>query len=205
MLSPILHPPLYVVGISGSPTDPSRSTVLLRHALKAMASSGAELDEVSVRDLPALALQQAEFANADVAHALAQVARADVVLVSTPIYKAAYSGLLKSFLDLLPQDGLRGKVVLPLATGGSSAHLLALDYALKPVLGALGARHILDAVFATDDQFDLGADQQRVPHASVLDRIDRALWPVVHRTAQPLGPLTPLLVRQMTGTSRMPC
>ena len=108
--------------------------------------------------------------------------------MSTPIYKAAYSGLLKSFLDLLPQDGLRGKVVLPLATGGSSAHLLALDYALKPVLGALGARHILDAVFATDDQFDLGADQQRVPHASVLDRIDRALWPVVHRTGPTAGP-----------------
>ena len=57
-----------------------------------------------------------------------------MVIVATPIYKAAYSGLLKVFLDLLPAEALRGKTVLPLASGGSVAHLLALDYALKPVL-----------------------------------------------------------------------
>ena len=56
------------------------------------------------------------------------------------------------FLDLLPPDWLRGKTVLPMATGGSTAHLLALDYALHPVLLALGARDVLDAVFAADAQ-----------------------------------------------------
>ncbi len=61
------------------------------------------------------------------------------VVVATPIYKAAYTGGLKALFDILPQSALRGKTVLPLATGGSPAHLLAIDYALKPVLSALGA------------------------------------------------------------------
>lgn len=83
-------------------------------------------------------LLHAQFEHPLIRQALAEVAQAHVVLIATPIYKAAYSGVLKAFLDLLPQDALRGKTVLPLATGGSIAHLLALDYALKPVLSALG-------------------------------------------------------------------
>ena len=65
---------------------------------------------------------------------LAQVANAQLIVVATPVYKAAYSGLLKVFLDLLPQTALAGKTVLPLATGGSPHHMLALDCALRPVL-----------------------------------------------------------------------
>ena len=67
------------------------------------------------------------------------LAAADAVVVTTPVYKAAYSGLLKVFLDLLPQYALRGKTVLPLATGGTPAHVLVIDYALRPVLTSLGA------------------------------------------------------------------
>ena len=69
------------------------------------------------------------------------VAAAEAIVLVTPIYKAAYSGLLKLFLDLLPQFALTDKVVLPLATAGSPAHVLALDYALRPVLSSLGVRH----------------------------------------------------------------
>jgi len=123
-------------------------------------------------------------------------------LVATPIYKAAYSGLLKSFLDLLPQDGLRGKTVLPLATGGSTAHLLALDYALKPVLGALGARHILDSVYATDAQFDTDPVLGRRPQAEVLERLARALAPL-EAPASRLAAAEHL--RRAHPTARMPC
>ncbi|MFB2646299.1 NAD(P)H-dependent oxidoreductase, partial [Raphidiopsis sp. BLCC-F218] len=70
----------------------------------------------------------------------------------TPIYKAAYTGLLKTFLDLLPQKAFTGKILLPLATGGTIAHLLAIEYGLKPVLFELGARHILSTVYAVDKQ-----------------------------------------------------
>ena len=58
------------------------------------------------------------------------------------MYQAAYSGLLKVFLDLLPQFAFRGKAVLPIVTGGSPAHVLAVDYALRPVLANLGAAHV---------------------------------------------------------------
>jgi SsuE family FMN reductase len=80
------------------------------------------------------------------------VAEADAIVIATPIYKASYTGILKAFLDLLPQDGLKDKLVLPLATGGSQSHLLALDYALRPVLQALDARQVFTSIYATSQQ-----------------------------------------------------
>ena len=65
----------------------------------------------------------------------------------------------------MPQDGLTGKSVWSLATGGSIAHLLALDYALRPVLAALGARSHIDPVYATDTPLEAaGADLVYVAH-----------------------------------------
>lgn len=50
------------------------------------------------------------------------------MIIATPIYKAAYTGVLKVFLDLLPTNALAGKIILPIGTGATPAHLLALDY-----------------------------------------------------------------------------
>lgn len=130
-----------IVSISGSPSQRSRSSWLLQLAQTRLEGSAGSSTFISVRELPAAALLVADIKSEPIRRALAQVAEADFVIVATPIYKAAYSGVLKLFLDLLPPDALRGKTVLPLATGGGLAHLLALDYALKPVLSALGARH----------------------------------------------------------------
>lgn len=138
--------------LAGSPSNPSRSTLLLHHVGNRLGSLGHACSKLHVLDLPAQALMQADFANADIKAAQALVAKADAVVVATPVYKAAYSGVLKTFLDLLPQDGLAGKLALPIATGGSQSHMLALDYALRPVLSALGARHILPSIYATDAQ-----------------------------------------------------
>ncbi|MBV8503508.1 MAG: NADPH-dependent FMN reductase [Paucibacter sp.] len=161
-----------IAAISGSPSLRSRSTALLQIALARL--EDAQQQTVHVRELPPAALLAADAQVPQIRAALAVVEAADLVIVATPIYKAAYSGLLKVFLDLLPQDALRGKTVLPLATGGSTAHLLALDYALKPVLTALGARHILDGVFATDAQLQ-PHEAGYLPDAALLRRIDRAL------------------------------
>jgi len=173
-----------VVALAGSPSAPSRSTALLRHALSRL-DDGVACSQIVLRDLPAAALVRADFDDPAIRRAREQVAEARVVVVATPIYKASYSGLLKSFLDLLPQDALRGKTVLALATGGSAAHLLALDYALKPVLAALGARHILDSVYAVDSQFAPHAVHGHVAHDEVVQRIERALAdaPVALRAA----------------------
>lgn len=139
-----------VVSVSGSPAARSRSACLLAAAEKALRQRGFSVRRIDVRELPPAALMLGQADDAALAQALAGVAQAQAVLIATPLYQAAYSGLLKTFLDLLPRAGLSGKPVLALASGGSLAHLLALDYALKPVLAALGARHVLDNVFATE-------------------------------------------------------
>lgn len=175
------HPitPCRVAALAGSPSARSRSAALLRQALRSLPAAGAAPAEIDIRGLPAAALLQADAREPALARALAQVQSAELVLVATPIYKAAYSGLLKVFLDLLPPDALRGKRVLPLATGGSLAHLLAVDYALRPVLAALGAREILDTVFATDAQFERDDEHGEAggwrPDAAVRERLQRAL------------------------------
>jgi FMN reductase len=138
--------------LAGSPSTPSRSGRLLHYAGQRLALLGHASRRLQVRDLPAEALLKADFKNEGIIAAAAEVAQAQALVIATPVYKAAYSGVLKAFLDLLPQDGLKGKLVLPLATGGSQSHMLALDYALRPVLSSLGARHVLPSIYATDAQ-----------------------------------------------------
>ncbi|MBW8843919.1 MAG: NADPH-dependent FMN reductase [Burkholderiales bacterium] len=170
---------MHITSISGSPSERSRSAWLTQLALTRLEGLTTQGNHIAVRELPAAALIAADAQDAAIAQAVQAVAEASLVIVGTPIYKAAYSGLLKLFLDLLPPEALRGKTVLPLATGGSAAHLLALDYALKPVLSALGARHVLDGVFATDAQLQRHESGRYVPDAELLVRLDRALEPVV--------------------------
>jgi FMN reductase len=140
--------------LGGSPSHPSGSTRLLQHIGQRLALHGHRATGLQVRDLPAAALLHAHFGDAAIAEALAQVDEADAIVIATPVYKASYTGILKAFLDLLPQDGLAGKLVLPLATGGSQSHMLMLDYALRPVLAALSARFILPSIYATSDQLE---------------------------------------------------
>lgn len=141
-----------VVTIAGSPDPNSRSTALLGLAARRLRSEGLRIRNIAVRELPASELLGADTKNAAIADALRAIEEASIVIVATPVYKAAYSGLLKAFIDLLPQSGLQDKAVLPIATGGSSAHLLALDYALRPVLASLGARVIVQSLFVSDGQ-----------------------------------------------------
>ncbi|HEX3480217.1 MAG TPA: NADPH-dependent FMN reductase [Kofleriaceae bacterium] len=144
-----------VVTITGSPSHPSRTAALALHVADQLRARGFELASINVRDLPARELLTAQVADPGIAAAIHHVERADAVVVATPIYKAAYSGALKVFLDLLPQFALAGKVVLPLATGGTLAHVLALDYGLRPVLVALGAQHIVNGLFILDKMLTL--------------------------------------------------
>jgi FMN reductase len=164
-----------VVLIAGSPCTPSRSSVLLEHVNWRLLNADAHCHTLALRDLPPAALLHAQADDPVLRSAIQRVQEADLVVIATPIYKAAYSGLLKVFLDLLPQDGLRGKSVLPLARGGSLAHLLAVDYALKPVLNALGARHIADTVFVSDSQLPRQPDGSYQAERTVIERVDRAL------------------------------
>jgi len=169
-----------VLLLGGSPSTPSTTWRLLQLVGERLAAQGHRTVALQVRELPAQALLRAELSDPAVAAAVAQVAEADAVVVGTPVYKAAYSGVLKVFLDLLPQDGLAGKLVLPLATGGSQSHMLALDYALRPVLASLAPRHILPSIYATSDQLPWRPEHGLVPAAPIAARIDDGIEQLIH-------------------------
>jgi SsuE family FMN reductase len=128
-----------IATISSSPSDPSRTDAVLGYVTKRLISHGHDVAPIVLRDLPAEPLLRGQADDPEIAAAVKTLEAADAVVVTTPVYKAAYSGLLKVFLDLLPQYALKGKAVLPLATGGTPAHVLVIDYALRPVLTSLGA------------------------------------------------------------------
>jgi len=166
---------MVVVSISGSPSPASRSAWLLQHVAERAGRRIERHHAIAVRDLPAQPLLHGDATDPVIAQAHRAIAQAQAVLIGTPIYKAAYSGLLKLFLDALPPDALRGKPALAVATGGSPGHLLALDYALKPVLSALGARHVVDCVYAVDAQLVRAPQGGYVPDDGLLQRLDQAL------------------------------
>jgi FMN reductase len=96
------------------------------------------------------------------------VAAADALIAVTPVFSASYSGLFKSFFDVLDRDALAGKPVLLGATGGSARHSLALEYAIRPLFSYLRARTVQTVVFAAPE--DWGGDGSAV----LARRSDRA-------------------------------
>jgi len=175
-----------VLLIAGSPSEKSRSAALLDGVQQRLQARGAHVERLQIRDLSPQALILADFGNRTISHAIRRVANADVVVVATPVYKAAYSGVLKVFLDLLSQNALAGKTVLPLATGGSPNHMLALDYALRPVLQSLGAKHILSGIYATDAQVTLTPEGAYQIDDEIGVRLDAAVNTLITETLRPV-------------------
>jgi FMN reductase len=143
-----------VVLINGNHTKQSRLSGVHQYIVDYLSEAQVQVQSIFVHDLPAEDLIKANFVSDEIKNANLQVADADFVSVLTPIYKAAYSGILKTYLDLLPQKVLVGKKIIPVAVGGSLAHLLALEYTLKPVLSVLGATEILNSVYIVDKQIE---------------------------------------------------
>jgi len=171
-----------IVSISGSPTASSRTLLLAARIGADLRARGFQVESINVRDLPAQDLLHANVESPALREAFSLVERADGVVLSTPLYKAAYTGTLKAFLDLLPQFGLLGKVVLPIATGGTLAHVLALDYALRPVLQSLGAQHVVGGLFVLDKLIERKEDGSITLEAEIQKRLDG----VVHDFADSL-------------------
>ena len=178
-----------VLLIAGSPSERSRTAALLEAAGQRLETRGVLVDRLRVRDLSPQALLLADFGHRSISQAIGQVVAAQVIIVATPVYKAAYSGVLKVFLDLLPQDAFVGKTVLPLATGGSPNHMLALDYALRPVLQSLGAKHILSGIYATDAQVTVTSDGKYQLNHEISTRLDEAVNTLITESLRPV--LTP--------------
>jgi FMN reductase len=181
-----------IVLISGSPSVASRSNGIIRHARLLLSSLGFDATIINLRDFPPADLVYAHYDSTAFSAAKESIAVASGVVVGTPIYKASYSGILKTFLDILPQNALRGKTVLPIASGGSPGHLLAIDYALKPVLSVLGATDLLQGVYAVDEQVKLSDSGELWLHDELRERLRGAIEQLAENINRSTAPETSL-------------
>lgn len=161
--------------IYGGNSRQSRLKALQEKSETYFKEQGHEVSSIYVHELPAEDLITANFASEKIKESNQKVEDASLVVVITPVYKAAYSGILKTYLDLLPQKGLEGKTLLPLVLGGSFGHLLAIDYALKPVLSSLGATNILSGAYVLDSHIERAEESQFIISTEITERIDRVL------------------------------
>ena len=190
-----------VITLAGSPRFPSRSSALLEYARKQLRKRDIEVYHWHLQNFVPEDLLYARFDSPALQTLTEQLATADGIIIATPVYKASYSGGLKTLLDLLPERALDNKVVLPLASGGTIAHMLAVDYALKPVLNALKAQEILHGVFADDSQI---TDYQHKPQftPALKQRLDGSLHLFLQALQRRNINVTELLTRpELTNTA----
>ncbi|MFJ3720509.1 FMN reductase [Streptomyces sp. NPDC090057] len=145
------------------------STRLLADRLAAAVDRRRPVD-VQVVEVRDLAVEIAHnftngFAGKALAAAQEAVAGADGLIVVTPVFSASYSGLFKSFFDVLDKDALTGKPVLIAATGGTGRHSLVLEHAMRPLFAYLRAVVAPTGVYAASE--DWGAE-------GLAERIERA-------------------------------
>ncbi|MBA2808169.1 FMN reductase [Streptomyces sp. KM273126] len=148
-----------LVVVSAGLSVPS-STRLLGDRLAAATAERTDA-EVQVVELRDLAVEIAHnltngFPGPRLTSALDAVKAADGLIVVTPVFSASYSGLFKSFFDVLDRDALVGKPVLVAATGGTARHSLVLEHALRPLFAYLRAIVVPTAVYAASE--DWGAE-----------------------------------------------
>lgn len=141
-----------VILINGNNKIDSRLTEVQSVIEQSFQKQGVQTEVIYVHQLPANDLIRANFNSEILQRELKKVVEADVIVLLTPIYKASYTGILKTFIDLIPQKGFEEKIVWPVAIGGTAHHLLAIDYTLKPLAITLGATQIAKSVFVQEQQ-----------------------------------------------------
>jgi FMN reductase len=159
-------------GLSTPSSTRLLSDRLAEAASRAVVARG-EAVEVEVVELRPLAHALADnlltgFPSGALAEAVETVRRADALIAVTPVFSASYSGLFKTFFDVLEIGTLEGTPVLLGATAGTPRHSLVLDHALRPLFSYLRAVPVPTGVFAASEDFGSTAD------GSLTARIDRA-------------------------------
>ncbi|MFF7450694.1 MULTISPECIES: CE1759 family FMN reductase [unclassified Streptomyces] len=130
--------------------------------------SAVDVRVIEVRDLAVPIAHQltSGFPGRELAAAQDAVTGADGLIVVTPVFSASYSGLFKSFFDVLDKDALVGKPVLIAATGGSARHSLVLDHALRPLFSHLRAVVVPTGVYAASEDWGAEGLDARVERAA---------------------------------------
>ncbi|MCL7430332.1 FMN reductase [Streptomyces sp. YS415] len=171
--------PLRLSVVSAGLSDPSSTRLLADRLTEAtrqeLAGSGyaVEVSVVEVRELAAEIARNLTLGSPgpELEAALDAVTRADGVIAVTPVFSASYSGLFKSFFDLLDPTALTGTPVLIAATGGTARHSLVLEHALRPLFTYLHALTVPTGVFAATEDWGTAGDAHT---ADLPARIGRA-------------------------------
>lgn len=169
-----------IVAVSGGLGQPSATRLLVDRLGGATVQQLGELGEQAELDVIELRGLAHEIVNAmltgfpggELAAAIEKLGKADGVIAVTPIFTTSYSGLFKSFLDVLDRNLLAGKPVLIAATGGTPRHSLALEYAIRPLFTYFHATVATTAVYAATD--DWAAGGAGPDSAALPARIERA-------------------------------
>jgi FMN reductase len=159
--------------VSAGLSQPSSSRLLADQLAAAVRRElpGVEVVTIELRDIAHDITNNllTGFPPAGLREALDTVARADGLIAVTPIFNASYSGLFKSFFDVVEEGSLADKPVVIAATGGTARHSLALEHALRPMFAYLHAVVVPTAVFAAPEDWG-GATAQ----GALANRITRA-------------------------------
>src|SRR6476620_5601999 len=136
------------------------------------AGYGVTVDVVELRDL---AVEIANnfvtgYAAPHLAEVIAGVEASDGVIAVSPVFSASYSGLFKSFIDVLDPKSLEGKAVLLGATAGTARHQMVLDFAMRPLFTYLRTRIAATAVFAGPQDWGNNDDDGGSPLSVRVDR-----------------------------------
>ncbi|MFJ4044979.1 FMN reductase [Microbacterium sp. NPDC089987] len=124
--------------------------------------------------------------------AINTVVSADALIAVTPIFSTSYSGLFKSFIDVLDPDALTGKPVLIGANAGTPRHSLAIDYAIRPLFAYLHAEAVSTGVFAASSDWG-GAGDEVAPLAKRVEKGAKELAEAISRrgAAEVVDPYDP--------------
>lgn len=153
--------------VSAGLSNPSSTRMLAdRLATAAIAELGASditatADVIELRDLAHDITNNllTGFAPPALESAINSVVSADALIAVTPIFSTSYSGLFKSFIDVLDPDSLTGMPVLIGANAGTARHSLAIDYAIRPLFAYLHAAPVSTGVFAASSDWGSKADE----------------------------------------------
>jgi FMN reductase len=182
-----------VAVVSAGLSQPSSTRLLadrLTDAVTARLRSAGHDVLVEVVELRPLAHALADnlltgFPSGDLQAAVSAVSRADALIAVTPIFTASYSGLFKTFFDVLEKEALAGEPTLIAATAGTARHSLALEHTLRPLFAYLRAVVVPTAVFAATEDFGDTSDNR------LGARIDRAADELVSLLAPERRPVKP--------------
>lgn len=173
---------LSIVGVSGSLSRPSRTSVLVSAVLDAVAKqSDADTQLFDLYDLSEGFFGGGTYDNLPGSHqrVIDEIESADLLIVGTPVYRGSYSGAFKHLFDLVRYDRLKGKPVILTATGGTPLHGLMTEHQLRPLFGFFGALTLPTTVYALETDFTNYA----LSNPAIQQRVDAVAAEALHTLA----------------------